>query len=175
AAMAPRSLVQAGHRVASLFTSVLQYAHFFVVGAGAGSLTKILLIRQQTKPMMMKLISALTKSPTPNLNGPRFQMAVFQFPAGWATAMIGMMKSFTIDCTSVFRATPSTTAIASAIAFCLMRKALKSCHILWPLEAEDGHRLAQSGRSGKSAASGGAARGGRVNPGANPKSSWQAG
>src|SRR5512146_464640 len=62
-------LVQCGQRVAPMSIVDLQNWHAFVVGAPlGGSLTKILLMRQATKPMMKKLITAFTRWPSAKLN-----------------------------------------------------------------------------------------------------------
>ncbi len=122
---------------------ILQNSQVFVVGSPlAGALTKILLMRQATNPMMKKLITAFARWPIAKLNFQRGSTYVAHSPLGCATATIGMMASLTIAFTTSLSATPITTATANPMAFCLIRNDLNSFHIrtssLWVGQLECG-------------------------------------
>ena len=99
------------------------------VGFSAAGLMKIFEIRHATKPMMMKLIAAAMKSPTPNFTEPTLHVAFCHSPPGPIATTIGMMKSSTTALTSVLRAVATTTAIASATTFCFNKNSLNSFSI----------------------------------------------
>src|SRR4030095_16075770 len=107
---------------------ILQNGHGFVAGVVAGRMNA-LLIRHATKPMMTKLSTALPKSPILNGIGPGVTADCHRFGAGVVAATIGMMKSSTTAVTSLLRAPPTTTAMASARTFSLSKNALKSLHM----------------------------------------------
>src|SRR5215203_2053577 len=111
--------------------AILQYGHGFVAGAAAAGAGRMnaLLIRQATKPTMMKFSSALPKSPILKGIGPGVVAACHPAGSGVVTATMGMMKSSTTAVTSLFSAPPTTTAIARARTFSFTRNALNSLHI----------------------------------------------